>query len=127
LSFNELINKYRDDLPHLAVLYTEMFRWKMKWLQQSAEDRPSTLERALSVCDKNFFPNMHVLLKIACTLPVASCENERVNSTLANVKTGTMGQEQLSSLIMNVHNDMPISFDDIVDRYELVCHRRNAL
>ncbi len=83
------------------------------------------------MCDKEFFPNIYVLLRIACTLPVTSCENERANSTLANIKTAlrsTMGQERLSSLVMmSIHNDMPIDFDVIVDRFKLVCNRRIVL
>ena len=39
-----------------------------------------------------------------------------------------MGQESLSALIkMSVHNDLEIYFDDIVDRFEVVCNRRIAL
>ena len=48
---------------------------------------PSTLVKTLEKCDKDFFPNIHTLLRIACTLPVTSCECERANSTLKCVKT----------------------------------------
>lgn len=114
LSFNEIIEFYHDDLPNPTVILTEIARWKMKWLHQTSADRPSTLKSTLCMCDKDFFPNVHVLLRIACTLPVTSCENERANSTLANVKTAlrsTMGQERLSALtMMSIHDDAKIDF-----------------
>ena len=103
----------------------------MKWLQQSSDDRPSTFRSTLLLCDKDFFPNIHVLLRIACTLPVTSCENERSNSTLKNIKTAlrnSMGQERLSALtMMSIHNDMDINFDDVIDRFKSACNRRIAL
>ncbi len=62
------------------------------------------LLKSLQVCDKYYFPNIYVLLRIACTLPVTSCENERSNSTLKACLRGTMGQERLSSLaLMHIH------------------------
>lgn len=85
-SFDELIDIYHDDLPNPAVANTEMSRWKMKWLQESLEDRPSTFHSTLLKRDEDFSPNIHVLLRIACTLPVTSCENEWANSTLKNIK-----------------------------------------
>ncbi len=48
---------------------------------------PSTLVKTLEKCDKYFFPNIHTLLRIACTLLVTSRECERANSTLKCVKT----------------------------------------
>ena len=73
----------------------------------------------------------YTLLRIACTLPVTSCENERANSTLERVKTSlhsTMGQERLSALtMMSVHRDLEIDYDDIIDRFKLVCNRRIPL
>ena len=70
-------------------------------------NRPSTLESALKCCDPDCFPNLNTLLRIGCTLPVTSCENERTNSVLKNLKTflrSTMGQERLSSLsLMHIH------------------------
>jgi hypothetical protein len=130
-NFDEVIELYHDDLPNPAVVVTEISRWKMKWLQQTSEDRPSTLKCTLCMCDKDFFPNIHILLRVACTLPVTSCENERANSTLANVKTAlrsTMGQERLSSLaMMSIHSNVDIDFDVIVDKFKSICNRRISL
>ena len=110
---------------------TEAWRWRTKWQAQDVEDRPSTLRMALKMCDRDYFPNIHVLLSIACTLPVTSCENERVNSTLKNLKTflrSTMGQQRLSSLaLMHIHYNKVVNLDNVVDRFKLKCDRRIAL
>ncbi|RMX54522.1 hypothetical protein pdam_00004574 [Pocillopora damicornis] len=37
-------------------------------------------------CDPDIFPNIHLLLRIACTIPVTSTDNEHSNSTLKIVK-----------------------------------------
>ena len=40
----------------------------------------------LQACDPDIFPNIHLLLRIACTIPVKSADNEHSNSTLKLVK-----------------------------------------
>ena len=40
----------------------------------------------LQACDPDIFPNIHLLLRIACTIPVTSTDNEHSNSTLKIVK-----------------------------------------
>ena len=78
-------------------------------------------------CNKDFFPNIYIFLRIGCTLPVTSCENERANSTLKNLKTflrNKMGQERLSSLaLMHIHYNLLIDFDDVIDKFKLKCNR----
>ena len=48
-----------------------------------------TLSVYLQACDPDIFPNMLLLLllRIACTIPVTSADNERSNSTLKQVKS----------------------------------------
>ena len=100
-------------------------------VQEDPAVRPETLQTALKACDKDFFPNIYVFLRIGCTLPVTSCENERANSTLKNLKTvlrNKMGQERLSSLaLMHIHYNLRIDFDDVMDKFKLKCNRRIAL
>ena len=131
ISFDDLISLYDDDLPNSSVVTTEIIRWKAKWEGQAAEDRPSTLQAAIKECDSDFFPNIHALLRLGCTLPVTSCENERANSALKNLKTflrSTMGQERLSSLaLMHVHYNLTVDLDNVVDRFKLKCNRRISL
>ena len=108
-----------------------MWRWREKWCKEDPAVRPETLQTALKACDKDFSPNIYVFLRIGCTLPVTSCENERANSTLKNLKTvlrNKMGQERLSSLaLMHIHYNLRIDFDDVMDKFKLKCNRRIAL
>jgi len=129
LNLDEVIELYQDDLPNPSVIATEVSRWQLKWLHQTC--LPYTLRETIQQCDADFFPNIHTLLRIACTLPVTSCENERANSTLERVKTSlrsTMGQERLSALVlMSIHKDLEIDLDDIVDNFKVTNNRRIPL
>ena len=82
-----------------------------------------TLQSALKEYDKDFYSNLYVLLRIACKIPVTSCENERANSTLKNLKNflqSSMGQGRLSALmLMHIHYNFPIDLDDVVGRFNI--------
>ena len=129
ISLDEVTSFYSDDLANPAMVPTEVWRWRAKWLDE--ESRPPTLQKALKECDQNYFPNIYILLRIACTLPVTSCENERAHSTLNNLKTSlrnSMGQERMSSLaLMHIHYNKIVNLDDVVDRFKLKCNRRIKL
>ena len=62
---------------------------------------------ALVYATEAMFPNINILLRLICTLPVTSCECERNVSALRRLKTylrTTMGQDRLSGLaLMHVH------------------------
>ena len=71
---------------------------------------------SLKACDLDDFPNLYILLKIAATLPVTSCECERSISTmkrLNNYMRCTISESRISSLaLMHITFDMPvIAFD----------------
>ena len=131
ISYNDVVSFYSDDLPNPAVVVMEVMRWKEKWSSEDSANRPTDLQTALKACDKDDFPNIFVFLRIACTVPVTSCENERANSTLKNLKTflrNNMGQERLSSLaLMHIHYSSAIDFDDVIDNFKLKCKRRITL
>ncbi len=131
LSYEDATSFFKDDLPSSSLVPTEVRRWRQKWCQVDAAEQPATLYTALKACDKDFFPNIHVFLRIACAIPVTSCENERANSVLKNLKTflrNTMGQERLSSLaLMHIHYNLPINLDDVIDTFKLKCNRRISL
>ena len=87
---------------------------------------------SLKACDPDDFPNLYMLLKIAATLPVTTCECERAISTmrrLNNYMRCTMGESRLSSLaLMHIKYDMPVNLQEIVNlfrrptpEYDAVC------
>ena len=70
--------------------------------QSHNSEAPSRLVDALQACDVTTYPNIKVLLQLALTLPVTSCECERSFSQLKLVKTtlrSTMAGEHLSGLV----------------------------
>ena len=82
LDIESVVSMYETDLHSPELLEMELARWKRRYMSRPEEKRPTTSASAIKDCDKEFFPNIFVLLQIACTLPVTSCECERSASTL---------------------------------------------
>ena len=126
----DLASVYETDLPtsddHL--LNDEVERWARKWKKVDSEHRPSDLPAALRLCDKDFFPNLRHLLKIACTMPVTTAESERANNTLKYMKTvlrNRAGDDRLSSLVLlKIHGTRHLSVNAIANRFCTVRPRR---
>ena len=124
---------YSADLPSPYLLSTEFSRWKRACVTAPVDKRPDTLEKALLFCDRDDYPNIFVLLVIACTLPVTTCETERSNSQLKLLKTylrSTMTEERLSSLaVIKIHREMvaDLDFDKLVVEIANRHPRRMAL
>lgn len=116
---------YETDLPTSSqqLLTDEAERWVRKWSQVSLESDqlPSDLPATLKLCDEDTFPNLHVLIRIGCTLPVTSAESERANSALKFVKTilrNKSGDDRLSSLVMlKVHGTKHLNVEAIARRF----------
>ena len=93
-----------------------------------AEERPSSCAKVIKACDKESFPNVFILLQIACTLPVTSCECERSASALrrlGNFMRASMTESRLSSLaLMHIHYQLPIDLDDVVSKFSEKHSRR---
>ena len=124
---------YSADLPSPHLLSTEFSRWKRACASTPVDKRADMLEKALLFCDRDDYPNIFVLLVIACTLPVTTCEMERSNSQLKLLKTyihSTMTEERLSSLaVIKIHREMVIDldFDKLVVEFTNRHPRRMAL
>ena len=92
---------------------------------------PDTCAKALQVCDRDCVPNIYTLLKIACTIPVTSCECERSASAIRRLHTYmrcTMGQERLSALaIMHIQYDLPVDINETVNLFASRYPRRMQL
>ena len=114
-SIKEVGDLYKADLQSPHLLSTEFSRWKNRFSSTPVANRPDTLEKALQMCDEDNFPNISILLVIACTLPVTTCKTERSNSQLKLLKTylrSTMTEERLSSLaIIKIHRDTVANLD----------------
>ena len=97
----------------------------------AAAARPATPAAAIRECNPMHYPNIRVMLQLACTLPVTSCECERSASTMRRLHTymrTSMTQEILSSLaLLHIHYDVPIDLDEAVNIYFRLHPRRLAL
>ena len=103
VDISEAVEMYKDDLPSPELIDQELRRWKLKWEGKSVQFQPSSCAQTIKKCDFQHFPNISQLLKLACTLPVTSCECERSASTLRRLNTfmrASMGEERLSALAM---------------------------
>ena len=70
---SDLIHMYEDYLPAPGSIDTELHCWEVKW-RGCSDDAQSycTPAKVLTVIDRDFFPNLEVIFKIACTLAVTS-------------------------------------------------------
>ena len=129
LSFLSL---YRSELPSPSTLTTELHCWSVKWkCEKQVSHKCNTVIKALREADKDFFPNIHVLLKIAATHLVTSCECERSISKLQLVKTvlcSSMSEDRLNGLVLlHVHADLYLDLDQILDAFARQYPRRMKL
>ena len=74
---------YEDDLPSLLSLDAELDLWLHHWkAEPELASELNTPGKTLQYADKDFYPNINVLLRIMATIPVTSCECERSISLL---------------------------------------------
>ena len=126
------LSLYRSELPSPSTLNTELHCWSIKWKRdKQTSDRCNTVVKTLGETDPDFFPNIHVLLRIAATHPVTSCACERSISKLRLVKTvlrSSMTEERLNGLaLLHVHPDRCLDLDQIVDIFARQHPRRMKL
>ena len=128
LNIKDVAEFYDDDLPNPCTLDFEATQWERRW--SSVETKPDTLETSLKACDADSFPNTHTLLRIACTIPVSSAENERCNSVLKAIKNPmkcTKTNDRLSSLaLMIIHRNFPVDINKVVEDF-ITMHPRRLL
>ena len=92
---------------------------------------PGSPAVAIKDCDAALFPNISVLLQIACTIPVTLCECERIASILRrlnNYMRASMGKDRFSHLaLLHTHYTTPVDLDTVVDCYAWPNPRRLQL
>jgi hypothetical protein len=111
-SFLKLTWFYNMDVPECnnVILEEELKMWHQRYGSETASRiPPKTAIYALSQCDKNFYPNIFIPLKIFATLPITISTSARSFPTLRRIKTylwNTTGQDQMNVLaLLNIHRE----------------------
>ena len=114
-AFGETVEFYSPDIPDSLLLKQELELWKRKWGMVKDEARPHNLSQSLKECDELTFPNLFVLLKIAATLPITSCECECSFSVIKRLRTwlrACMSSDRLSALaLIHIHYGHSVDYD----------------
>jgi hypothetical protein len=125
-----LTDLWEADLPDSTCVAAEYHKWVCKWRRMAGDgvDLPSSVMTSLQECSADFFPNLHTLLRLICTLPVTTAECERTISHIRTLKSylrSTMGQERLNGLaLLKIHWAVPVNHEDAVDGF---ARRNNTL
>ena len=113
---DDLKKQYSNDLQNCDILDQEISLWKRRWQSVKVEDRQDSLTKAIKECDDLRFPNVFILLKIGCTLPVTSAECERSFSVMRRMRAwlrSSMTSNRLTSLaIINVHRTVEVDYKE---------------
>ena len=82
----------------------------------------------MKLTDFDIFPNICTSLKILGVIPSTTCECERPITKMGRIlseKSATMGQERFNSLVLlNVHPDVEISTEKVIDVFAKMKDRR---
>ena len=123
--FKTIVQLYEDDLPSLLSFDAELDLWLQHWnVEPELASELNTPAKALQYADKDFYPNINVLLRImGTTIPVTSCECERSISLLRLIKTSlrsSMGQDRLNGLAMlHCHQNVELTPEEVVQEFSL--------
>ena len=129
------VHLYAQFLASNIVVKAEFELWKMRWTAKPKASvdctvkrqpdiiKPSNALHALSVCNRQLFPNIYTLLHIAATLPVTTASAERTFSSMKLIKTylrSTMTANRLTGLaLLNIHRDIELTADEVIDNFAL--------
>ena len=82
VTIDDIVEIYKDDILAPNNCREEFIRWKRRWSVRDISERSQTIAQALKQCDSDAYPNLSVLLKVAGTVAVTSCECEHSGSVL---------------------------------------------
>ncbi|GBO30804.1 hypothetical protein AVEN_191027-1 [Araneus ventricosus] len=115
---------YEEYLSHKEVMQFEFMSWKEKWSQEKSENLPKTAISSLEKCDKTFFPNIYILLKLLAVVPISVATVERSFSILRRLKTylrNTTSESNLNGLaLLSIHRDIKIRDEEVLDKFASV-------
>ena len=126
-TFENILQLYDNDLPCLLSFDSELDLYQHKWASEpQLACELNTKEKCLAHTDSDFFPNIHVLLRIMATIPVTSCECKRSISMLKLVNSplqSSMEQDRLNGLAMyKYHRDVELSPEEAVQESPFAIH-----
>ena len=117
VDISPILEEYEEDLINKDVVDQELLLWKRKWLAIPSKDWPDILANAITKYDEERFPNLIVLLKIACTFPITSAECKRSFSAMRRQRTwlrASTNMERLGSVaIMNIHRQEEMDYKHV--------------
>ena len=109
------------DLPSPELIPQELLRWKMKWKSIPRDKVPMSCAETLHNIAPDLYSSKFVLLKLAATLPVTSCECERSASSLRRLHSfmrACMTEERMTALgLIHIHYDMHIDKEKVIDMF----------
>ncbi len=123
----DAVSKYESFLDvNLNQFENELHRWENSWFAR--EPKPSTVIDSLNACEKQFYPNIHILLRIFAVLPVTTASGERGFSAMKRVRPwirSSMEQDRFTGLShINIHRDIAIPTKVIVQKFITDASRR---
>ena len=131
VDLSEVIKQYSNDLPSPELVERELLHWKSKYSALPTKNLPISPSAAIKECDAELYPNLRILLQIACMIPATSCECERSASALRglnNYMRASMGKERMANLaLLHIHYDKQMDVDWVVDIYSHLHSRRMEL
>lgn len=121
---------YTQDISNSELeIIAEINLWKNKWKNVETNVPQNSIE-ALAHCG-DFFPNIKIMLQIFATIPVTTATAERSFSTLRRQKNylrTTMKETRLNGLaILNIHKNIPVDINKILDTFTRKKNRRMEL
>lgn len=135
-SINEIYGDYKDLLTqeHGFVtkdqLSAEIDLWRQKWVK-SENKIPTDMKDVLHFCSEVIYPLVSDLLIIFFVMPISIASAERSFSTLKLIKNylrNSMSQDRLNGLaLLNIHRDININIDELIDRFAALHDRRIIL
>lgn len=128
-AIDDAVKFYLGEIPSASVIEAELTLWISKCCQIEENDRPACALQALSMCNRNFFPNIHSLLSILATLPVSTSTPERTFSTLRRLKSylrNPMKQERLTGLaLLSVHREIQVTPEEVLAAFCKLPRKKN--
>ena len=111
-------------MPSPSTISQELRLWMQHWANEKDKlvNVRDTLKRLSSHgLSEKLYPNIAVILRVLLTIPATSASVKCANSALKfvnNVCRSKMSEDRLNSLIlMYVHKDIKLDYNDIIDMY----------